>query len=190
MDATLPLLVAVPLLGAALLVAGGRLVPRFVAEIVGCAVSAGTAALALVLLLNCSPPFLEWVGGWTPVDGRSVGIVLTGDGPGLGMAALASLLTLAALAYSWHYFDEPPRGHAGSFPALLLLFQGGMCGFAIAGDLFNAFVWAPRSAPTPCSWASGCCTRAPESSVCTRSGAGWTRTDAPTPWSSPRSSWS
>lgn len=55
--------------------------------------------------------------------------------------ALASLLTLAALAYSWHYFDEPPRGHAGSFPALLLLFQGGMCGFAIAGDLFKAFVW-------------------------------------------------
>ncbi|MET9788623.1 complex I subunit 5 family protein [Streptomyces canus] len=141
MDASLPLLVAVPLLGAALLVAGGRLMPRLVAETVGCAVSAGTAALALVLLLNCSPPFLEWAGGWTPVDGRSVGIVLTGDGPGLGMAALASLLTLAALAYSWHYFDEPPRGHAGSFPALLLLFQGGMCGFAIAGDLFNAFVW-------------------------------------------------
>lgn len=57
------------------------------------------------------------------------------------MAALASLLTLAALAYSWHYFDEPPRRHAGSFPALMLLFQAGMCGFAVAGDLFNAFVW-------------------------------------------------
>ncbi len=65
--------------------------------------------------------------------GESVGIVLVGDGPGLGMAALASLLTVAALAYSWHYFDEPPRGHAASFPALLLLFQGGMCGFAISG---------------------------------------------------------
>ncbi len=101
MDASLPLLVAVPLLGAALLVAGGRLVPRPVAETVGCAVSAGTAALALVLLLNCSPPFLEWAGGWTPVEGQSVGIVLIGDGPGLGMAALASLLTLSALAYSW-----------------------------------------------------------------------------------------
>jgi multicomponent Na+:H+ antiporter subunit D len=137
----LPLLVAVPLLGAALLVAGGRRLPRVVAESVGCAVSGGTAALAIVLLLNSSPPLTEWAGGWTPVDGRSVGIVLIGDGPGLGMAALASLLTLAALAYSWHYFDEPPRRHAGSFPGLMLLFQGGMCGFAIAGDLFNAFVW-------------------------------------------------
>ncbi|MHC3467259.1 complex I subunit 5 family protein [Streptomyces sp. 7R007] len=141
MNDLLPLLVAVPLLGAALLVAGGRRMPRALAESAGCAVSAATAALAIVLLLNSSPPMTEWVGGWQPVDGESVGIVLVGDGPGLGMAALASLLTLAALVYSWHYFDEPPRRHAGSFPALMLLFQGGMCGFAIAGDLFNAFVW-------------------------------------------------
>ncbi|MEU5599388.1 complex I subunit 5 family protein [Streptomyces sp. NPDC020298] len=137
----LPLLVAVPLLGAALLVATGRRLPRLAAETAACAVSGGTAALALVLLSNSSPPLTEWVGGWVPVRGESVGIVLTGDGPGLGMAALVSLLTLAALVYSWHYFDEPPRGHAGSFPALMLLFQGGMCGFAIAGDLFNAFVF-------------------------------------------------
>ncbi|WP_030937595.1 complex I subunit 5 family protein [Streptomyces sp. NRRL S-646] len=141
MNDLLPLVVAVPLLGAALLVAAGRRLPRVVAESTACAVCAGTAGLAITLLLNSSPPMTEWVGGWQPVNGESVGIVLTGDGPGLGMASLASLLTLAALAYSWHYFDEPPRRHAGSFPALMLLFQGGMCGFAIAGDLFNMFVW-------------------------------------------------
>ncbi|PBC59867.1 NADH dehydrogenase [Streptomyces sp. Tue6028] len=141
MNHLLPLLVAAPLLGAALLVAGGRRLPRAVAEPVGCVVSAGTAALAIVLLLNSSPPLVEWVGGWAPKDGESVGIVLVGDGPGLGMAALASLLTLAALVYSWRYFDEPPRRHAGSFPALMLLFQTGMCGFAVAGDLFDAFVF-------------------------------------------------
>jgi multicomponent Na+:H+ antiporter subunit D len=141
MNDLLPLLVAVPMLGAGLLVSGGRRMPRVLAESTGCAVSGGTAGLALVLLLNSSPPLTEWVGGWEPVNGKSVGIVLVGDGPGLGMAALASLLTLAALAYSWHYFEEPPRGHAGSFPALMLLFQAGMCGFAIAGDLFNMFVW-------------------------------------------------
>lgn len=137
----LPLLVAVPLLGAALLAAGGRLVPRFVAESVACAVAAGTAALAVLLLTHSSPPLTEWVGGWEPVAGHSVGIALTGDGPGLGMAALVSVLALAALAYSWLSFDEPPHGHAGAFPALVLVFQAGMCGFAIAGDLFNAFVW-------------------------------------------------
>ncbi|MFI2644059.1 complex I subunit 5 family protein [Streptomyces sp. NPDC018610] len=141
MHRLLPLLPAVPLLGAALLVAGGRWLPRPVAEAVGCLAAATTAALAALLLLHSSPPLAEWAGGWFPKDGESVGIVLVGDGASLGMAALVSLLTLAALAYSWHYFDEPPRGHAGSFPALILLFQGGMCGFALAGDLFNAFVF-------------------------------------------------
>jgi multicomponent Na+:H+ antiporter subunit D len=137
----LPLLVAVPLLGAALLVAGGRVLPRVAAESVACAVSAATAGLALWLLADSSPPVVEWAGGWAPEKGHTVGVVLVGDGPGLGMAALASLLTVAALVYSWRYFDEPPRRHAGSFPALILLLQAGMCGFAIAGDLFDAFVF-------------------------------------------------
>lgn len=137
----IPLLVAVPLFGAALLVATGRHLPRIAAEITGFVFSGGTAALALVLLLNSSPPMTEWVGGWLPVAGESVGIVVVGDGPALGMAALASLLTLAALAYSWRYFDEPPRDRTGSFSALMLVFQGAMCGFAVAGDLFNAFVF-------------------------------------------------
>ncbi|WP_186778648.1 complex I subunit 5 family protein [Streptomyces salinarius] len=137
----LPLLVAVPLLGAALLAATGRHLPRPVADGAACAVSAGTATLAVVLLTHSSPPLTEWVGGWEPVEGHSVGIALTGDGPGLGAAALVSVLTLAALAYSWRSFDEPPHGHAGAFPALVLVFQAGMCGFAVAGDLFNAFVW-------------------------------------------------
>ncbi|MGW2741664.1 complex I subunit 5 family protein [Streptomyces sp. NPDC001450] len=141
MSHLLPLLFAVPLLGAALLVATGRRLSRVVAETTGCVVSGATAALALVLLLNSSPPLVEWVGGWRPVDGESVGIVVVGDGPTLGMAALASLLTLSALVYSWRYFDEPPRGHCGAFPALMLVFQGAMCGFALAGDLFNAFVF-------------------------------------------------
>ncbi|MEU6669064.1 proton-conducting transporter membrane subunit [Streptomyces sp. NPDC046727] len=137
----LPLLVAIPLLGAALLVAAGRRLPRFLVEITGFVVSGGTAALALLLLLNSAPPMVEWVGGWLPVGGESVGILVVGDGPALGMAALVSLLTLAALAYSWRYFDEPPIGHRGAFTALMLVFQGAMCGFAIAGDLFNAFVF-------------------------------------------------
>ncbi|MYR18194.1 NADH-quinone oxidoreductase subunit D, partial [Streptomyces sp. SID6137] len=137
----LPLLVAVPLLGAALLAAAGRRLPRPAAELTGLLVCAATAALALVLLLNSSPPMVEWVGGWVPVGGESVGIEVIGDGPSLGMATLVSLLALSALAYSWRYFDEPPRGHAGSFPALMLVFQGAMCGFALAGDLFNAFVF-------------------------------------------------
>ncbi|GHD98493.1 hypothetical protein GCM10010339_05890 [Streptomyces alanosinicus] len=48
---------------------------------------------------------------------------------------------LAVVVYSWRYFDEPPEGHAGTFPALILLFEAGMAGFALTGDLFDAFVF-------------------------------------------------
>ncbi|MDX3854530.1 complex I subunit 5 family protein [Streptomyces sp. AK02-01A] len=142
MNQLLPLIVVVPLLGAAVLVVTGRRVRRPVAETTGCAVATATAALALCLLVSSSSgPLIEWVGGWRPRHGRSVGIVLVGDRVALGLATLVSLLVVAVLAYSWRYFDEPPRRQAGSFPALVLLFQAGMCGFVLTGDLFNAFVF-------------------------------------------------
>jgi multicomponent Na+:H+ antiporter subunit D len=143
MNELLPLIVAAPLVGAALLVALGRRVPRRIAETLGIVFAAVPAALAVALLAGsrAKAPLTEWVGGWAPVHGHSVGIVLSGDHIGLGLAALVSLLVLAVLAYSWRYFAEPLRSHAGSFPALVLLFQAGMCGFAITGDLFNAFVF-------------------------------------------------
>ncbi|WP_371649917.1 MULTISPECIES: complex I subunit 5 family protein [unclassified Streptomyces] len=141
MNHLLPLVVALPLLGAAVLVAAGRRLPRVAAESIGACTAAATAVLAVVLLVHSSPGAEEWVGGRRPEDGASVGIVLVGDGPGTGLAALVSVLVVAVLVYSWHYFDEPPRRHAGSFPALVLLFQAGMCGFALTGDLFNAFVF-------------------------------------------------
>uniref|UniRef100_A0AAU2VHX8 Complex I subunit 5 family protein n=1 Tax=Streptomyces sp. NBC_00008 TaxID=2903610 RepID=A0AAU2VHX8_9ACTN len=141
MSRLLPLVVVLPLFGAVLLVAAGRRLPRVAAESAGCAVAAATASLALVLLGSASPGSVTWVGGQQPRHGGGVGIVLLCDVPGLGCAALVSVLVLAVLVYSWHYFDEPPRRHAGSFPALVLLFQAGMCGFALTGDLFNAFVF-------------------------------------------------
>ncbi|WP_052863252.1 complex I subunit 5 family protein [Streptomyces niger] len=141
MNHLLPLVIVTPLLGAALLVAAGRFVPRPAAEALACALAAATAALALHLLLHAPSPVIDWLGAWTPRNGHSVGIVLHADRLALGTAALVSLLVLAVLVYSWRYFDEPPRKHAGSFPALVLLFQAGMCGFVLTGDLFNAFVF-------------------------------------------------
>ncbi|MEU1535839.1 complex I subunit 5 family protein [Streptomyces fagopyri] len=141
MSELLPLVVALPLLGAAALVSAGRRLPRVVAETIGCSVAVATTALASALLFEASPDTVEWVGGWRPHGGEGVGIVLVGDTPGVGLAVLVSALVVAVLVYSWRYFDEPPYRHAGSFPALVLLFQAGMCGFALTGDLFNAFVF-------------------------------------------------
>lgn len=145
--ATLPLIVATPLLGAAFLVAAGRRMPRRAAETAGTVFAAATAVLALSVLLRGTAPdapgarAVAWLGGWHPHGGAGVGIVLVGDRTGVGLAAVTSLLVVAVLAYSWRYFDEPPNRQAGTFPALVLIFQAGMCGFALTGDLFNAFVF-------------------------------------------------
>ncbi|MFZ3566485.1 complex I subunit 5 family protein [Streptomyces sp. BH097] len=141
MSRLLPLVVVLPLLGAALLVALGRVLPRVAADAIAAAVAVATTVLAALLLGHAAPGAVEWVGGWEPVHGRGVGIVLSGDAPGTGLATLVSLLTVAVLAYSWRYFDEVPHGTAASFPALVLLLQAGMCGFVLTGDLFNAFVF-------------------------------------------------
>ncbi|MCC3773829.1 hypothetical protein K6I33_000885 [Streptomyces sp. UNOB3_S3] len=143
MDRLLPLIVAVPLLGAALLVGLGRRMARPAAETVACACAAASTGLAVALLFHATShtTAVDWVGGWVPRHGHSVGIVLVGDRVGLGLAALTSLLVTAVLGYSWRYFDEPPHGHPGAYPALVLLFQAGMCGFALTGDLFDAFVF-------------------------------------------------
>ncbi|WP_069462896.1 complex I subunit 5 family protein [Actinacidiphila rubida] len=138
----LPLTVAAPLIGAAVLVVAGRLLPRAVTDAVACAFGVLTCVTATAAWARAGHGrVVSWAGGWHIAQGHSVGIVLVGDRLGIGLALLAALLVLAALAYSWRYFDEPPARHPGAFPALLLLFDAGMCGFALTGDLFNAFVF-------------------------------------------------
>ncbi len=138
----LPLAVAIPLLGAAVLAVAGRWLPRL-----GCDVLATSVALADVLCLALlwartgDGRAVSWLGGWRPHDGQSVGIVLVADRLGSGLALLAALLVLAVIVYAWRYFDEPSGENTGTFPALVLLFEAGMCGFALTGDLFDAFVF-------------------------------------------------
>ncbi|WP_328473600.1 complex I subunit 5 family protein [Streptomyces sp. NBC_00448] len=137
-DATLlPLAVAIPLLGAPLLAVAGRVLPR-----TGCDVLATGAAAADVVCLALLWSHIQGV-AVTPVGGwpAQIGIVLAADRVGAGLALLASCLVLAVLAYSWRYFDEPRGERAGLFPAMVLTFQAGMVGFALTGDLFNAFVF-------------------------------------------------
>ncbi|OLZ74803.1 NADH dehydrogenase [Streptomyces sp. IMTB 2501] len=138
----LPLAVAVPLLGAVVLVIGGRRLPRVAIDSLATAFALlEVAGLVLLWARTGDGHAVSWVGGWSPVRGESVGIVLAGDRIGIGLALLTGALVLAVVVYSWRYFDEPPVQHAGVFPALILLFEAGMCGFALTGDLFDAFVF-------------------------------------------------
>ncbi len=138
----LPLAVAIPLLGSVVLVLLGGRLPRVATDfLVTFWAAAQVADLVWLWTRTGDGRAVSWLGGWRLQHGEGVGIVLVNDRIGIGLALLTAVLVLAVVAYSWRYFDEPPAEHAGTFPALILLFEAGMCGFALTGDLFNAFVF-------------------------------------------------
>ncbi|MFD4610393.1 complex I subunit 5 family protein [Streptomyces sp. NPDC058451] len=133
----LPLAVAIPLLGSALLAVAGRSLPRLGCDVLAAAAAAAEVVCLALLWARSGPVATADLGGWP----ARLGIVLAADPIGAGLALLVAVLVLAVLVYSWRYFDEPKGQHAGVFPALILLFEAGMAGFALTGDLFNAFVF-------------------------------------------------
>ncbi|HWE81496.1 MAG TPA: hypothetical protein VG265_07585, partial [Gaiellaceae bacterium] len=133
----LPLSVAIPLLTAALLVASGHALPRRAQN--GLAILAAAAMTVCVLIVlheSAGATVVYWFGGWHADGGVALGVAFTADPLGAGMAALASVLVLLVLVYSWSYMDE---SHA--FDVLVLTFGAAMVGFSLTGDIFNMFVW-------------------------------------------------
>jgi multicomponent Na+:H+ antiporter subunit D len=133
-----PLLVAIPLLSGALVAGLEAVVPRRVCDAIGVAAAAATLAFAVMLMLETQRgTVVHWFGGWTPRGDVAIGIAFAADTLGAGMAVLAAGAVLLALIYSLVYLEDAAR----LFDALMLVCLAGLCGFAIAGDLFNLFVW-------------------------------------------------
>jgi multicomponent Na+:H+ antiporter subunit D len=138
MSQLLPLPAAIPLLTAAVVVATDHVVPRRVQNAIALTATAGSAAIALVVLAQTERHgTVHWFGGWTPRHGVALGIAFVAEPLGAGMAALALVLATLSLAYSWTSMREAAR----LYNTLVLLFAGAMAGFALSGDLFNMFVW-------------------------------------------------
>jgi multicomponent Na+:H+ antiporter subunit D len=134
--ASLPILL--PFLFGPLLVAAGYFAPRWFNDGVGVTVAIGATTFCVLLAIRAAPhPFAYWMGGWAPQHGVTIGISLSIDVLGAGMAAFAGLLVTAALVYSLRYFDAVE----GLFHGLMLLFMAGMIGFCLTGDLFNLVVF-------------------------------------------------
>src|SRR5581483_2335721 len=133
-----PLPFALPLLAAALLMATSAIIPHWLMDAVSVATSVCVSAICCVLILGSSQrPIVYWFGGWVPRQGVAIGISFAIDPMGASLAAMVGLLVTAALVFSWKYFDA-----VGTFyHALMLVFLGSMCGFALTGDLFNMFVF-------------------------------------------------
>ena len=138
MTALAPLVVAVPLLTAALIAAVGRFVGGRVADLLalGATLASGGLLVAVLTRLHGGVETV-WLGGWHPRVGVAIGVAFSLDPLGVGLALFIAALMVLALIYGSGSLDpEPPHVHV-----LALVFLAGMLGFCLSGDLFNMFVF-------------------------------------------------
>jgi multicomponent Na+:H+ antiporter subunit D len=133
-----PLLVAIPLLAAAL-----ARIPRIHHTRWGpdslalAAALATTVAAAAATRAALAGPLVHHVGGWEPRDGLVIGVPLVADVVAAGFITLTSGLVLA----SFVYFTVAERRAGGLTHVLTLLLLAAFNGFVLAGDLFSMFVF-------------------------------------------------
>ena len=136
-SAVIPVSVAVPLGGAALLAGFSWLLPRRARDLIAIAVALATTTLTLILMAaSAGHPMIYWFSGWRPAGGMAIGVDYAVGPLGAGMASLAGVLASAALVYCWRYFDSARGRHH----ALVLIFLAASVDFCLTGDLFNLFV--------------------------------------------------
>jgi multicomponent Na+:H+ antiporter subunit D len=133
------LAIFVPLFGAALLIAIRPIASRLVDDLAGTGTAIAVIVLCALLLAHVGDrhAFAYWLGGWRPRHSLAIGISLSVDSLGAGLACFAALLVTASLLYAWRYFKSVD----GLFHALMLAFLAAMVGFALTGDIFNLAVF-------------------------------------------------
>src|SRR5487761_1527949 len=139
MDQLFALVVTVPLLVAAALLAARPVLKdkEQVRNVVAVAASACVAVMLLFLASRPTSGSVYWFAGFRPAGGVAVGIDFEADPLNAGLACLGAVLTTAAMIFAWRYFPQ-----VGTyFHVLMLTFLAGVCGFCLAGDVFDLFVW-------------------------------------------------
>ncbi|MHB1987224.1 MAG: complex I subunit 5 family protein [Acidimicrobiales bacterium] len=140
MDALLPLAVVVPLTMAAGLSAANMVFKTRRRALDSAAIltaGAVTVMLAVIMVRASHGQEVYWFGGFRPHRGIALGIDFAVGGLNAGLAVLASLLVLASMVFSWHYFERVSTW----YHSLMLVFLAGMVGFCLTGDVFDLFVW-------------------------------------------------
>ena len=136
MDALVPLLVAVPL--------GVAFIIVVMAHVSGIRRFTGTLAVVAVLVNLVFAAMLVgtgnqrvFVGGWTPA--KTLGIELVCDGLAQFMLVIINFVALVSIIFAGAYMRRFTK--VWLFESLFLLMTGAMNGVVLAGDLFNLFVF-------------------------------------------------
>jgi len=140
LDQLLALVVAVPLLSAAAVIALGPLLGsrRRALDAVAIGVAGVVAVLLFVIMIRTAGgDEVYWFAGFRPSHGVVIGIDFEAQPLSAGLACLAAVLVTAAMTFSWRYFERV----GGYYHALMLTFLAGMTGFCLTGDIFDLFVW-------------------------------------------------
>lgn len=133
-----PLVVAVPLVAAAAVVAGDHMLPSWIKDVVGVVAASAVCALGVVLMLASErSEVIHWFGGWKPDGGLAIGIDFAVGPLAAGMVVLTGAVAALTLIYARIYLEAAAR----LVDALMLIVCAGICGFVMTGDLFNMFVW-------------------------------------------------
>lgn len=132
------LLVAVPLIVAAVLGGLRKVLSRLMTDVLAVLTALFNFALAgfwTVHALHRTEVY--WFGNWFPRGHMVIGIGFVLDGAGCGLAMLTALLATLALLFSFRYTDSG----GDHYHPLMLVFLAAMTGFSLTGDLFNLFVF-------------------------------------------------
>jgi multicomponent Na+:H+ antiporter subunit D len=139
-DQLLALAVAVPLLAAAAISACAPLfrVRRRALDLAAIGTAAAVAFMLFVIMIRTADrDQVYWFAGFRPARGIVIGIDFEVQPLSAGLACLAAILVVAAMTFSWRYFERV----ATHYHALMLIFLAGITGFCLTGDIFDMFVW-------------------------------------------------
>ena len=140
MDQLLALAVAVPLLAAAAISACAPLFRgrRRALDLAAIGTAAAVASMLFVIMIRTADrDQVYWFAGFRPARGIVIGIDFEVQPLSAGLACLAAVLVVAAMTFSWRYFEQV----ATYYHALMLIFLAGITGFCLTGDIFDMFVW-------------------------------------------------
>lgn len=138
----LPLAVVLPIAGAVLSVAAGRIgrvVPAVVSLV---AMLACTALLArLALRVYDDRILVEHLGDWHPIHGMQLGITFVADPFAVTFALLTAALGSVLLLHTLSSLGGLGGREMGGFACLIQLLLAALIGSAITADLLDLFVW-------------------------------------------------
>jgi multicomponent Na+:H+ antiporter subunit D len=140
MNQLYPLVIAVPLLTAAAMLAARPLLEkqRLVRDLVAVAASLSVVVMLVFLAYGTiGGDTVYWFGGFRPVGNVVIGIDFEAGPLSAGLACLGGVLMTASMIFAWKYFPQ-----IGTyFHVLMLTFLAGLTGFCLTGDVFDLFVW-------------------------------------------------